>query len=98
MLAGALPLRLVEKDVLPANRAKLEWRIEHRPPGSTQSDRGGIPPLPREHPGTARDETSLIPIARAGDGTRANQNMSRARNSPVPTAVAVATSPGIMNE
>jgi len=32
MLARALPLRLVEKDVRPADRAELEWGIEH---GST---------------------------------------------------------------
>jgi hypothetical protein len=29
MLVGALPLRLVEKDISPADRAELEWGIEH---------------------------------------------------------------------
>jgi hypothetical protein len=30
MLVRALPLRLVEKDISPADRAELEWGIEHR--------------------------------------------------------------------
>ena len=44
MFVRALPLRLVEKDISPADRAELKWGIEHGcTPKGKCIDRAGVP-------------------------------------------------------